>query len=105
MLNVLHRSHPLVKDVITTAPISATMSRLTMQQHCCVKMMEDNYSTARLIRMANARKNHANYPSMRIIRAYFTLSNITLRKVVSWTTMQIIRGVRISEGQIIQATL
>ena len=42
---------------------------------------------------------------MRIIRAYFTLSNITLRKVVSWTTMRIIRGVRISEGQIIRATL
>ena len=41
---------------------------------------------------------------MRIIRAYFTLSNITLRKVVSWTTMRIIRGVRISEGQIIWAT-
>ena len=31
------------------------------------------YSRARLIRTANARKNRANYPSMRIIRAYFTL--------------------------------
>ena len=31
------------------------------------------YSRARLIRMANARKNRANYPSIRIIQAYFTL--------------------------------
>ena len=36
------------------------------------------YSGARLIRMANERKNHPNYPSMWIIQAYFTLSNITL---------------------------
>ena len=63
------------------------------------------YSRARLIRTANARKNHANYLSMWIIRAYFALSNITLWKVVSWTTMRIIQGVRISEGQIIRATL
>ena len=42
---------------------------------------------------------------MRIIRAYFPLSNITLWKVASWTTMRIIRGMRISEGQIIRATL
>ena len=33
------------------------------------------------------------------------LSNITLWKVVSWTTMQIIQGVPISEGQITRATL
>ena len=65
----------------------------------------DLYSRARLICTATARKNHANYPSMRIIRAYFMLSNITLWKVVSWTTMRIIRGMRISEGQIIRATL
>ena len=31
------------------------------------------YSRARLIRMANAQKNRANYPSMRIIQTYFTL--------------------------------
>ena len=63
------------------------------------------YSRARLIRMANARKNHVNYPSMRIIRAYFTLRFNQRSKVVSWTTMQIIREVRISEGQIIRAIL
>ena len=35
------------------------------------------YSRAHLIRMANARKNHANYPSMRIIRAilHYVLMN------------------------------
>ena len=45
------------------------------------------YSRARLIRMANARKNHANYPSMRIIRAYFTLRFNQQSRVVSWTTV------------------
>ena len=63
------------------------------------------YSGAHLIRMANARKNHANYVSMWIIRAYFTLGNIILRRVVSQTIMQIIRDVQISEGQIIWAIL
>ena len=33
------------------------------------------------------------------------LSNITLQRVVYWTTMWIIREVRISEGQIIRAVL
>ena len=55
--------------------------------------------------MANAQKNCVNYPSMQIIQAYFTLSNITLQRVVSRTIMRIIREVRISEGQIIRATL
>ena len=63
------------------------------------------YSRAHLIRTANARKKHANYPSMRIIRAYFTLSNIMLWRVVCWTIMWIIWGIRISEDQIIRATL
>ena len=39
------------------------------------------YSRARLIRMANAWKNHANYPSMRIIQAYFTLCFINGREL------------------------
>ena len=64
-----------------------------------------SYSRARLIRMANAWKNHANCLSMRIIRAYFMLSNITLQRVVSRTIMRIIWGMRISEGQIIWAVL
>ena len=55
--------------------------------------------------MANARKNRANYPSMRIIQAYFTLHFSQQSRVVSWTTMPIIREVRISEGQIIRALL
>ena len=55
--------------------------------------------------MADTCKNHANYLSMQIIQAYFTLNNITLRRVVSQTIMRIIREVRISEGQIIRATL
>ena len=38
-------------------------------------------------------------------QAYFMLSNITLGRVVYQTIMQIIREVRISEGQIIRATL
>ena len=63
------------------------------------------YNEARLIRMANAWKNRANYPSIWIIRAYFTLSNITLWRVVSWTAMQINQEVRMSEGQIIWAVL
>ena len=63
------------------------------------------YSRARLICTANAQKNHANYLSMQIIQAYFMLSNITLRRIVSWTIMRIIRGMRISEGQIIRVIL
>ena len=63
------------------------------------------YSRARLICMANARKNRVNYPSMWIIRAYFTLHFNQRSRVVYWTTMQIIRGVRISEGQIMRAIL
>ena len=55
--------------------------------------------------MANVRKNHANYPSMRILQAYFTLGFNQQSRVVSWTTMRIIRGVRINEGQIIRAIL
>ena len=58
-----------------------------------------------LIRTANARKNHANYPSMRIIRAYFTLHSYERQRVVSRASMRIKWGVRISEGQIIQAIL
>ena len=42
---------------------------------------------------------HANYLSL------FKLSNIMLRRVVSQTVMQIIWGMRISEGQIIRAIL
>ena len=63
------------------------------------------YSGARLIHMANARKNCVNYLSKCIIPAYFTLSNIMLWRVVYQTIMWIIRKVRISEGQIIQAIL
>ena len=66
---------------------------------CCT------YSRTRLIHTANARKNRANYPSMRTIQAYLMLSNITLQKVVSRIIMQIIWGVQISEGQIIRAIL
>ena len=60
------------------------------------------YSIACLIQTANAQINCVNYPSMRIIRAYFMLTNIMVRRVVSWTIMRIIRGVRISKGQIIR---
>ena len=42
---------------------------------------------------------------VRIIRAYFTLRFNQRSRVVSWTTMWIIREVRISEGQIVRATL
>ena len=41
------------------------------------------YSRARLIHTANARKNCANYPSMRIIRAYFMLHSYERQRVVS----------------------
>ena len=54
---------------------------------------------AHLIRTANAWK------IVWIIRAHFTLSNITLWRVVSQTIMRIIQEVRISEGQIIRAIL
>ena len=64
-----------------------------------------DYSRARLIRMANARKNHVNYPSMRIIRAYFTLCFYQWQGVVSRASVRITQGMRISEGQIIQAIL
>ena len=50
-------------------------------------------------------KNHANYPSMQIIRAYFTLCFNQQFRVVSWTAMRIIQEVRISEGQIIRTIL
>ena len=63
------------------------------------------YSRARLIRTANARKNCANCPSMRIIRYYFTLRFYQLQPVVSRARVKIKRGVRISEGLIIQAIL
>ena len=36
---------------------------------------------ARLIRTANARENRVNYPSMQIIRAYFTLRFINSREL------------------------
>ena len=45
------------------------------------------YSRALLIHTANVQKNRANYLSMRIIRAYFMLSNIMLQRVVSRTIM------------------
>ena len=42
---------------------------------------------------------------MWIIRGYFTLSNITLWRVVSCTIMRIIREMQISKGQIIRTIL
>ena len=69
-----------------------------IQCMCC-------YSRARLIRMANARKNHANYSNMQIIRAYFTLCFYQWQRVVSRASMRIKRGVWISEGQIIRVIL
>ena len=45
------------------------------------------YSRARLIRTANARKNRVNYPSMRIIRTYFTLHFYQQQRVVSKASM------------------
>ena len=64
-----------------------------------------NYSRARLIRMANARKNRANYPSMQIIRAYFMLRFYQWQRVVARANVWIKQGMRISEGQIIRAIL
>ena len=64
-----------------------------------------DYSRAHLIHMANVRKNHANYPSMRIIRVYYTLCSYEQQQVVSRASMQIKRGMLISEGQIIRAIL
>ena len=61
------------------------------------------YSRSRLIRKANAWKNCANYPSMQIIRVYFTLHFYQQQRVVSTVSMRIKRGMRISEGQIIRA--
>ena len=63
------------------------------------------YSGARLIRTANAWKNCANYLSMWIIRAYFTLHFYQQQRVVSRASVRIERGMRISEGQIIRAIL
>ena len=63
------------------------------------------YSRAHLICMANVQKNRVNYPSMQIIRVYFTLRFNQQSRVISWTTMRIIQEVRISEGQIIRAML
>ena len=63
------------------------------------------YSRARLIRTANVRKNHVNYASMRIIRAYFTLHSYEWQRVVSRASMRMKWGMRISEGQIIRAIL
>ena len=65
----------------------------------------NHYSRARLIRTANTRKNHANYPSMQIIRAYFTLRSYEQQRVASRASMRIKRGMQISEGQIIRAIL
>ena len=59
------------------------------------------YSRAHLIRTPN----RVNYPSMRIIRAYFTLHFYQRQQVVSRASMQITWGVRISKGQIIRAIL
>ena len=42
---------------------------------------------------------------MQIIRAYFMLHSYEMQGVVSEASMQIKRGVRISEGQIIRAIL
>ena len=48
------------------------------------------YSRTRLIRMANVRKNRANYPSMlQIIRAYFTLRFYQWQRIVSRASMRI----------------
>ena len=66
---------------------------------------ENNYSRAHLIHTANARKNHANYPSMQIIRAYFTLHSYEQQRVVSRASMRIKWGMQISEGHIIRAIL
>ena len=65
----------------------------------------DTYSRGRLICMANVRKNRANYSNMRIIKAYFMLCFYQQQRVVSKASMPIKRGVRISDGQIIQAML
>ena len=65
----------------------------------------DTYSRAHLIRMENVWKNCANYSNMRIIKAYFMLCFYQQQRVVSKASMRIKRGVRISEGQIIQAML
>ena len=62
------------------------------------------YSGAHLIRMANAWKNIANYLSMWIIRAYFTLHFNQQQRVVSKASVRIKRRMWISEGQIIRAT-
>ena len=81
------------------------------EEHCHVGFEHFNQeravqnSRARLIRTANAWKNHANYPSMRIILAHFMLRSYEWQRVVSRASMRIKQGVRISEGQIIQAIL
>ena len=58
------------------------------------KPFSEKYSRARLIRMANARKNHANYLSMRIIRAYFMLRSYEWQRVVPRASIQIKRDPR-----------
>ena len=63
------------------------------------------YSTAHLIQMANAWKNHENYLRMWIIRAYFTLCFYQWWRVVSRVSVRIKHGMWISEDQIIQAIL
>ena len=64
-----------------------------------------NYSRALLIRTQDTWKICANYPSMQIIRANFTLHFCQQWRVVYRTTIRIIREVRINEGQIIRAIL
>ena len=55
--------------------------------------------------MGNVWKNHVNYPSMQIIRAYFTLQSYEWQRVVSSASIQIKWGMQINEGQIIWAIL
>ena len=66
--------------------IVQSMEERSVQDLICVPLSCE----AHLIHMANARKNRANYPSMRIVQAYFIVSRASIR---------------ISEGQIIWAIL
>ena len=54
--------------------------------------MQKFYSEVRIIHTSNAQK------IVRIVWAYFMLSNIMLWRVASRTIMQIIQEMRISEG-------